>query len=157
MSYLARIAKILKCEPKHVKFDVFYTKSCQSNRLFVLKLKGIEVSRFNLTQLHGCCGICLSYHAQVSKEFRGKGLGTLLNKMRQQIAVNLGYSVILCTDVADNKPQSKILMNNAWKKLLTFKNRRTEHMVNISAKKLRKGSKILGFDLSPKLKRIHGG
>lgn len=152
-NYLEKIADILECEAKHVKVDVFRDQMCRSSRLFLVKLKNKEVARFNLAQLHGCCGVSLSYHAHVSFGFRGRGLGTLLNKMREQIAVNLGYSFILCTDVANNKPQSKILKNNGWKTLAKFKNRRTGHLVNISAKKLGNRMNDLGFDTQPRRRR----
>jgi len=87
------------------------------------------VAHFNLQQLPGCCGICVSFYAYVFDEYRKRGLGNLLNKMRQQIAWDSLYTILLCTDVEKNTPQQKILTKNGWEKLLTFKNRNTDNMV----------------------------
>lgn len=97
---------------------------------------GDYVAAFCLNQLDGCCGVCVSYHAGVSMAYRNRGIGSLLNQMRQQIAWNWGYTVILCTDRCDNECQEKILSRNAWDRMMTFCNRRTGNDVSIYAKNL---------------------
>ncbi len=103
----------------------------QSSACSDIKCGNINVATFHLQQLQGCCGVCVSYHSSVNSKFRNKGLGTLLNKMRQQIAWDNGYTVLLCTDVESNQAQQKILTTNGWEKLMTFTNRRTRNKVCI--------------------------
>ena len=90
-----------------------------------------QLSNFNLTQLPGCCGVCVSYHAWIADRLRGKGLGTLLCGIRKNIARALGYGCLLCTDVVDNIPQQRVLAKNGWKEIHKFENPRTQHDVNI--------------------------
>lgn len=91
------------------------------------------IAGFALTEMPGCCGICVSYYSFVEKEYRSKGLGTLLNQLRQQLAYDYGYTILLCTDLEDNLHQQKILLKNGWNKLLTFINNRTTNKVCLHA------------------------
>ena len=91
-----------------------------------------RVASFSMGLFNGCCGICISYHSSVSIPFRKKGLGTLLNKFRRELARLDGYTILLCTDVVTNKPQRKLLENAGWKDLLTFKNNRSGNTVALS-------------------------
>ena len=111
-----------------------------------------EIARFSLKQLPGCCGICVSFHANVSTTIRKKGIGSLLNKIRQQIAWNNGYTILLCTDVEKNEPQQKILNKNGWQKIMTFNNRRTHNKVCLHSITLKDLGIKIGhgnIDLSP--------
>lgn len=89
------------------------------------------VSTWELWQMKNCCGICVSTAVQVKEEFRKKGLGTLLNKIRQHIAKLDGYGLLLCTDVLSNKPQQKVLAANGWTCVQEFKNPRTNNKIGI--------------------------
>jgi len=90
------------------------------------------VSKFNLQQLPGCCGVLLSTGSSVCGKYQGKGVATRLNAFRRAIAHHEGYSLMLCTDVASNTPQSKVLARNGWKNVHTFVNARTHNTLNIS-------------------------
>ena len=90
-----------------------------------------QLALFSLTQLPGCCGICVSYHSYVSEPVRRKGLGTLLCSVRKDIAKALGYGCMLCTDVVKNGAQKRILDKNGWKETHRFLNPRTDNNVNI--------------------------
>lgn len=101
---------------------------------FRLSSKNYEttLSCWSLTQLSGCCGVCVSYGAViVDEELRGKGLGTLLNELRIDLARELGYGCLICTDIEDNIPQQKILNQNGWKKIGSFTNPRTNNEISI--------------------------
>lgn len=87
---------------------------------------------FKLVQMPGCCGICISTGAFVYEEYRGKGLGTLLNKLRIEMARQMGYGILMCTDVAKNKAQRKILTGNDWQDILYFTNPRTKNDIYVS-------------------------
>lgn len=91
-----------------------------------------RVAEFTLCQLRGCCGICLSTAAYVNPTFRNKGVGSRLGLLRKQMAKDAGYTVLLCTDVADNFAQKKVLDKNGWIDLFRFRNRRTSNLVDIS-------------------------
>lgn len=86
---------------------------------------------FSLYQLIGCCGVCVSTGAYVSSDYRQKGLGTLLNSMRIDLARALGYGCLMCTDIATNEAQSRILQKNGWTLIHGFTNPRTTHQVGI--------------------------
>lgn len=91
-----------------------------------------EVASWKLCQQVGCCGVCVSTEAEVSKKWQGKGLGKLLNSLRIDIARINGFSLLLCTDVLSNTYQRKILAWNGWRDVCTFLNRRTGNTVAIS-------------------------
>ncbi len=98
--------------------------------------KNNTITSFKLGQLHGCCGVCVSFNADVNEKFRKKGVNKLGNKLRQEIARVCGYAVLLCTDVEGNVPQQKTLEKEGWQKLFAFVNNRTNNKVNISIKHL---------------------
>jgi hypothetical protein len=91
----------------------------------------MALAEFSLTQLPGCCGVCVSYHASVYLSVQDKGLGTLLCSIRKDIARALGYGCMLCTDVSNNEPQQRILVKNGWKNIHRFRNPRTNNDINI--------------------------
>ena len=72
----------------------------------------------------------------VYPKWRNKGVGTLLNKFRCELAKQDGFGLMLCTDVVDNTAQKFVLFRNGWNSLLQFNNPRTGHMVNLSVKDL---------------------
>lgn len=92
---------------------------------------GIVVAGFELYPMIGCCGIAVSTHAFVNPSYRRKGIGTVLNLMRQELAVADGFSILLCTDVVDNEAQQKILNATGWKRAFSFLNRRTGNTVSL--------------------------
>jgi hypothetical protein len=90
------------------------------------------IGTFNLQQLPGCCGVCVSFWARTADGQKRKGYGTALNAYRKELAKKMGYTVLMCTDVDRNVPQRKILEKNGWKTLQSFTNKRTGNKVNIS-------------------------
>lgn len=91
-----------------------------------------EVARFNLVPMPGCCGICISTGSKVDDEFKGKGIGTLLNSLRIDIAREMGYGLLMCTDVETNTPQRRILGKNGWRDIHKFVNPRTKNSVYVT-------------------------
>lgn len=94
--------------------------------------KGVVVASFQLVPMINCCGILVSTSSFVEKQFRGLGLGTILNSLRVDIARELGYSVLMCTDIESNSAQRKILKSNGWTDIYKFVNKRTSNTVFIS-------------------------
>lgn len=107
---------------------------------FLVKIAGLKIPRvlatFYLAQMHGCCGVCMSFHAHVNREFGNKGLGRLLNNLRIDLARAKGYGILMCTDVDFNTRQRSILKKNGWEDIFSFTNPRTTHLVNISIHRL---------------------
>lgn len=102
---------------------------------YCLRLSGAKptiVATFELHPMVNCCGICVSTSASVQPDYRKRGLGTLLNRLRMDIARHNGYSLLLCTDVMDNTPQRRVLERNGWKDIYRFVNRRTGNPLYIS-------------------------
>lgn len=89
-------------------------------------------AEWKLYQMPHCCAICVSCNAEVAKPFRGKRLGTLLNNLRKELSTHLGYSLLLCTDIAQNEHQRKLLATNGWRDIYSVVNRRTGNHVYIS-------------------------
>lgn len=90
------------------------------------------VAGFSLSPLPGCCGVVISHGAGVDPRYQGKGVGTLMNAMRVDIARLYGYGTMLCTDLVTNTPQRRILARNGWKDVHTFTNPRTDNELAIS-------------------------
>jgi hypothetical protein len=97
---------------------------------FFGKEKAIEVARFGMREMPGCCGIAISTGAYTQEAFRQRGIGTALNKFRMALAKAQGYTVLLCTAIDDGITE-KILAKNGWHKGLSFKNRRTNNPITL--------------------------
>lgn len=91
------------------------------------------ITKWNMIEMPGCCGILISTGVRVEESFRRKGVNTLVNKYRIEMAKALNYGLLLCTDVDHNKAQIKTLNRNKWNKLFSFINPKTNNKVNIHA------------------------
>lgn len=99
--------------------------------------KYVVMSRFSIDQLPGCCGIVVFYHASVAEDFRKKGLGSLLLKLREEAARKAGYTVALATVLATNEDEISILGKGGWvESAPVFKNKRTSNKVLLLRKTL---------------------
>jgi hypothetical protein len=103
-------------------------------------LSNTEISRyvydrhaasFNMSPFNGCCGMCIAFHMTVYNPFRRKGLGTLLETLRIDIATLAGYSKIIATTIDSMEHEHRILNKLGWKKSpADYTNVRTGHRVN---------------------------
>ena len=123
-------------KPLHI-YNLVYIKDLPGGLKFrVINVEGVVISRFELAQMLGCCGICISTGTYVHPDFRGKGVNSLLNNFRIDIAKCLGYGLLMCTDLKSNTPQMKTLDKNGWKHIHEFENPRTKNILNITIKEL---------------------
>ena len=123
-------------KPLHI-YNLVYIKDLPGGLKFrVINVEGVVISRFELAQMLGCCGICISTGTYVHPEFRGKGVNSLLNNFRIDIAKDLGYGLLMCTDLKSNTPQMKTLDKNGWKHIHEFENPRTGNILNVTIKEL---------------------
>lgn len=90
------------------------------------------ISSFYLKQLDGCCGVLLSHSSFVFMQYRHRGVGLILNSLRIDIAKQLCYSTLMCTDTEDSVFNRKILAKNGWVDVHNVVNKRTSNKVFIS-------------------------
>ena len=123
-------------KPLHI-YNLVYIKDLPGGLKFrVINVEGVVISRFELAQMLGCCGICISTGTYVHPDFRGKSVNIILNNFRIDIAKHLGYGLLMCTDLKSNTPQMKTLDKNGWKNIREFKNPRTGNILNVTIKEL---------------------
>src|SRR5574341_295163 len=116
------------------KFDTIFSEKLTGGEyeLIVWENESDKLaSKFELIPMINCCGILVSTKAYVDNEYRDRGLGTLLNQVRIDIARYLGYGILLCTNDISNEPQQKILTKNGWKQIFKFVNPRTKNTIGI--------------------------
>jgi hypothetical protein len=92
------------------------------------------VATWQLWQMKNCCAIQVSTKAEVFTAFRERGIGSLCNKIRIESARRNGYARLMCTAVTsgmENMPQTKILLNNGWRRIDSFVNPRTDNTVGV--------------------------
>jgi hypothetical protein len=94
-----------------------------------------EMHVWYFTELPGCCGVVVSHNAMSIQ--RKEGWGKAIMPFKEELAKRLGYTVLLCTDIANNTAENKILDKSGFSNLFSFKNKRTTNVVNIHAKDLR--------------------
>jgi hypothetical protein len=95
------------------------------------------VGQFGITQLPGCCGIAVFYHASVTESVRGKGLGDLFLSIREKAAVLAGYTLAQATVLKNNDAEVHLLTKHKWgKAVAVFKNLRTKNNVMVFIKEL---------------------
>lgn len=87
---------------------------------FYLDVGRYQAAAFSFQTMPGCSAVVLSIHSYVQHKYQGKGLGTLLNAFRIELARAYGYSLILCTSELNNVPQRRILYRNNWEDYITF-------------------------------------
>lgn len=115
----------------HNDNEEWYTDKAENGKYRLIIGEKTVVAFWELWQMKNCCGICVSTASEVGKNFRKRGLGTILNQIRIDYAKGMGYGLLLCTDVTSNKPQQKILTKNGWDKICEFKNPRTGNEIGI--------------------------
>jgi hypothetical protein len=133
---LNKVFKPFKDEISKVREVTIEHSALTSFDFFQIRLGREIVADFKLSELPGCCGVCVSFFAHVFPDFRGKGIGTMLNRLRIAIAKEAKYGLLICTDVDNNIPQNKILAKNGWELAANFINPKTKHCVNLHYIKL---------------------
>jgi len=82
------------------------------------------VAKFFLRPLDGCpCAAILSYEAWVDEKHRGKGLGTILLRIRTEAIKDAVFTLALATVRSDNLTERKMLYRAGWRRSTTFPSR----------------------------------
>ena len=72
-------------QPLHI-YNLVYIKDLPGGLKFrVINVEGVVISKFELVQMSGCCGICISTGTYVSPDFRGKGINIILKQANRGI------------------------------------------------------------------------
>lgn len=85
----------------------------------------------NMMQLPGCCGVCLSFHANLNYPYRGKKFGKYFWGLRREIASRAGYTVLLGTTSQAQFQQEKIFESSRLELVKEFQNRRTRNNIKM--------------------------
>lgn len=79
------------------------------------------VAQFFLKPFEGCpCAVILSYSVWIDEKYRGKGLGTILLKIRTEAIKRAGFTLALATVRSDNPVERKMLYQAGWRRSTTF-------------------------------------
>lgn len=127
--------EVFEIEPVEFESDFYHVD--QQTR-FRVTLRNKDVTSFRLVEFPGCCAILVSTGASVREEFRDKGINTLSNQLRQEIAKVAGYTAIICTDVVTNEPERRTLGKNGFEDIYFLTNKRTGNKLAVSIKELDK-------------------
>jgi hypothetical protein len=93
--------------------------------------------RFTFATLPGNCGIVVSTDTWIAEKWRRQGSAARLHKIKDIIARQLGYSLMLSTTISTNMPQVVSAAKAGWKFVDHFKNGRTNNQCLIGIKHLR--------------------
>ena len=89
------------------------------------------IASFSIIMMPGCCGLAISTGAQVWISYRRRGIGTMMNNIRIDLAQKLKFGALICTDVLSNSVQQRILRKNGWAKIFEFRSPRTGNDIGI--------------------------
>ncbi len=97
------------------------------------------VAKFSLKELPGCCGVLVSFHTHVTERYRGKGINTFLQSIKEDIAGSNGYTLLMATvNIVDNPAEVHVLEKSGWARVDDFTNSRTGNHIGVFTKKIGK-------------------
>jgi len=145
--FAPELASIIGCSEEQIAI-VITPHKISSNHYSIAALlrNGEAIERIalgNIVGMTGCCGACISTASYVYDKYRNRGIGSIMNRVRAEVAREFGYTVMICTDVIDNYPQQQVLKKNGWVHIASFVNNRTGHDIGIHIKALRDNSGLL--------------
>lgn len=86
---------------------------------------------FEFNTFPGCAQLIVSNHAWVRPSERNKGYGQEQQRVKLDMAAELGYNCIICTVDSKNTVEKHILKKNGWKYCHTFHNTETLKHIEI--------------------------
>jgi hypothetical protein len=94
------------------------------------------VTSFYMSPFPGCCALAISTGANVSENYRRRGVNKAANQLRQALAGVTGYTGVVATEVIKNETSIRMLKSNGFKPLYQLKNKRTNNLVDLMIKEL---------------------
>lgn len=95
----------------------------------------MTVAFFELASIPGMPGVAVSSNFYITESERGKGLGTLLNGLKLELAREMGYHALIATVNNQNVAEKRLLATNDWTPVFLFRNER-DHFVEVFMKDL---------------------
>ena len=95
-----------------------------------------ELGYFYFSPMPGCCGIVISHDTFLNKNFRGSAVSDPFRKIKNELAKQLGYTVMIATTQMENLPGVGNMMKSGYKIPLTFTNKRTNNLLGLGYKVL---------------------
>lgn len=126
------VGEMFYYKPDNKDYSAEQMLSTWQNGSYELRINGDVVSTWKLYQMPHCCAYMISCNVYIHPDYRSLGLGTLLNKLRQDIGRILRYTAMLCTDIEQNLAQRKVLKKNGWNDIHSIVNKRTKNKVFLS-------------------------
>lgn len=90
---------------------------------------GLSRMRFSLTRMPGCCGILVSHGTSVGYDLRNKGLGSLMQNMKEWIARRRMVGKMIATTLEGNEAQNHLMQKFNWKRTDMFINPKTHNRI----------------------------
>lgn len=90
------------------------------------------VVTFSMSFLYGNRGILVSHAMEVDPAYRGKGIATALQPVKERIAKDLKVSLLMATVRAENAPEKAVIKD--WHLVDTFTNIRTGAEIDVYTK-----------------------
>lgn len=101
-------------------------------------------AKCRLTQLPGCCGICIMNSMELHPDVRGNGVGKEFTRLVEAYAKVLNYSYVMCTTHKVNRPAIGVLESLDYVELDDgFANMRTKNSIRMFGKNINPDGKVL--------------
>lgn len=124
-----------------------------NNSFFTLNFGKIRVASFYMYGQNNCCGAMSVSNTYIKDTFRNRKLATLLQYYKEALAYSYQISRLYCTDILYDKlyetsvnlelltpytANSKVLLNTGWKIIDRFLNVKSNNVVAMYSKEVRK-------------------
>ncbi len=90
-----------------------------------------EDGAFEIDSLPSQCQVAICHGFYIKPDSRGQGLAHALKQYQNACIQALGYNYAICTVVANNYAQKRVLANKGWVKLTEFYSERQDEDVEI--------------------------
>lgn len=77
------------------------------------------ISEFHISLLPGCKNVAIFHGVTVDPTHRNEGLGKRLHAYRLRVAQRIGCTTVMCTVLAGNSVEKRILENFGWRKTIS--------------------------------------
>jgi hypothetical protein len=93
---------------------------------------------FTLAPLPGCCGVVVSIHSRLKEGWAGTPvIGDHFHKLKEHVARELGYSMMLATTQLRNIPEVVGASKAGWRIEKFFRNKRSGNDIGVMFKELK--------------------
>lgn len=94
----------------------------------------IEIGYFYFSPMPGNCGMVVCHNMSLTEMSRHTGLSQTVRDLKEKIARQLGYSVMIATTDTGNVPAAGNMLKSKYKVVHTFTNKRTNNHIWVGVK-----------------------